>query len=541
MEVAPGLYGGADGKVAHQYSSSYGHAIDNGESSAPNSSQYLGGTGSSVGVISEHEGHPMENVTISPSAPEGKGAQGIESPHGLGTSFADRESLMDLLDEGGSDTASMSGYSAYSGKRDDTEPVNYYVRLVKFYQRYNPEKLIRVEEFLAAYKGEEEQLFQILSEKYGPEPDPPTAAERDEIASDFGGTRGSSHQSSSQQGGRTLVPKIVSAQDGNTQNPTPFWPGSKAVSDTDLLSLLLAGTTSNKHLQSCYLGEVSHPKAAWNGLTYLAVEPVPDGLFLGHLWSGSLANNKALVFNGTTFDRCVLHCSEECQRNPNAPHERWRLTMYRRHIDVNGSPMSSSKVLYRTVWDCELLQTKPQLLQGNTTGSALPSGAAAAEGKSGKGGAVLAPSGTPARSGSSPSPETKAELKEKAIAKDSDSTPFFSFSFSKRRPPPPPQPVQPIAPLVKSTDKEKAGGSSPDSSSIGKGGAANETSLEPPQFRQPHQPQAISAVDTFVAHIQALEKRLCERLDRFESRLEHLEREVQTLREKDCHRQPGQQ
>jgi hypothetical protein len=51
--------------------------------------------------------------------------------------------------------------------------VDHYARLMRFYEKYNPEKLDSgaVEEALEKFKGQEDRLFQILTQKYGPEPD----------------------------------------------------------------------------------------------------------------------------------------------------------------------------------------------------------------------------------------------------------------------------------------------------------------------------------------------------------------------------------
>jgi hypothetical protein len=43
-------------------------------------------------------------------------------------------------------------------------------RLVRFYQRYNGEQLSTVDATLAKFGGREEELFQALVHKYGPEP-----------------------------------------------------------------------------------------------------------------------------------------------------------------------------------------------------------------------------------------------------------------------------------------------------------------------------------------------------------------------------------
>ena len=43
-------------------------------------------------------------------------------------------------------------------------------RLIAFYRCYNPDKLDQVTSMLIQYKGREEYLFDLLAEKYGPEP-----------------------------------------------------------------------------------------------------------------------------------------------------------------------------------------------------------------------------------------------------------------------------------------------------------------------------------------------------------------------------------
>eukprot|EP00759_Apiculatamorpha_spiralis_P031392 PhF_6_TR33027/c0_g4_i1/m.48686 len=48
--------------------------------------------------------------------------------------------------------------------------MNYEIRLTNFYKKYNPAKVSSVKETLHGYQGEEEQLFKMLVDKYGPEP-----------------------------------------------------------------------------------------------------------------------------------------------------------------------------------------------------------------------------------------------------------------------------------------------------------------------------------------------------------------------------------
>ena len=427
--------------------------------------------------------------------------EGEDTPQTYGqSSFAgDKESLMDLLDEVYSDTASMSGYSAYSARRDDTEPINYYIRLVKFYQRYNPEKLGRVEEFLGAYKGEEEQLFTILSDKYGPEPNPPSQAERDEIASDFGG--GHDLSSNLSIGSRTLVPKVVSPADGYTDCPTPYWPGTKAVRDTDLLELLLTGDTKNKHLSSCFLGMVkAHPKKLWNGLTYITRDVVKEAKFLGHQWSGSLANNKKLVYSATTFDRCVLHCSDDCvkEQTQTAKHERWRLTMYQLQTDASGSPIANPPVLYRTVWDPLLHGGTPRRLGGAT---------------------AAGPGAYDLDLGPGPGPVMDTP---RPMGGDKEGKQVFAVPTSKhgRRPPPPPQPKQPEqAKEAKEQARVRMN-------------LMESGSLQPPTSNTSTPPaqQSSTQLETFISHIQTLEARCMGQIEMHSEKVASLETSLDAVK-----------
>ena len=66
-----------------------------------------------------------------------------------------------------------------------------------------------------------------------------------------------------------------------------------------------------------------------------------DAAFLGHIWTGSLANNKTVVHDGVAFARTILQCTDDCQGR--GGHDRWRLSIYR----SDSIPLA----LYRTVWD----------------------------------------------------------------------------------------------------------------------------------------------------------------------------------------------
>jgi hypothetical protein len=250
---------------------------------------------------------------------------------------------------------SGAGYSAYSGHRCSDEP-NYHMRLVKFYQRYNPEKIPRVAEFLEAYRGEEEELFKTLTAKYGPEPEPSVISV---------GSRGETN-GSRQQIGVASVPKIVSKEEGNCDRETPYYPSQRTIMESDLCNLLATKKTNHPDLMPSYIGYLSeHPMVAWNGMTYITNVPVPideESRFLGHLWAGSLSNTKTIVHEKVAYTRTVFHCGESCSTSQFA-HERWRLTLIR----CDHTP----DTLYRVLWDpvlspaaaAELLKAAPNAVE----------------------------------------------------------------------------------------------------------------------------------------------------------------------------------
>lgn len=218
------------------------------------------------------------------------------------------------------DGASLSGYSA--GRADSiVENLNtiYYTRLIRFYERYNPEKIPRAEEFLNAYKGDEEQLFKVLCQKYGPEPDLPKYIDN----STANGPQDSPNSFHFMGAHVQPFPDKVLPVEGRTEVATPYWPLCKAVTDRDVLDLFVKQKTENTELRKCYIGFLSaHPLHAWNGMTYLSSCPLPQDAskpFLGHIWSGTLANNKTLLYKTDFFRRTVLHCTDECQRAPLPP------------------------------------------------------------------------------------------------------------------------------------------------------------------------------------------------------------------------------
>ena len=188
---------------------------------------------------------------------------------------------------------------------------DHYTRLIRFYERYNPEKIERAYEFLKAYKGDEEELFRLLTEKYGPEP------ERPQPPPDADGKGSEAGSMFHFVGPRVKLPERVSPVDGRTEMITPYWPAFRTLGDRDILDLFLSKRTDNKELKKCYIGFLDgHPQHAWNGMTYLSAAPLPKDphtLFLGHTWSGTLANNKTLIYRTGTFRRVVLHCTEDCQ------------------------------------------------------------------------------------------------------------------------------------------------------------------------------------------------------------------------------------
>lgn len=275
------------------------------------------------------KGH-SKSVTFHPETHDGANhASPVQANAGHDSMWESRESTSGhLAQDGGGDT-------------DDRIRRGYYARLYRFYEKYNPDKVHRVAEYLSSYRGEEEQLFAILVGKYGPEPE------------DYSAMKSTNSLFSSEadsvmhySGKRCRFPKKVAPHEGNTDCETPYWAGSSSlISERHLLSLLLHLETPNVELQKCYMGLFAqHPAEAWNGMTYVTrTEGIaePNTLFLGHVWVGTLGSGKIMIHEGRKFQRITLYCTEECQKQGN--HDRWRLSVYRSEVN--------SLLLLRTVWD----------------------------------------------------------------------------------------------------------------------------------------------------------------------------------------------
>jgi hypothetical protein len=398
-----------------------------------------------------------------------------------------------------SDVRDDDSLSGYSGQREDgaTAYTQYYNRLVKFYLAYNPEKLNRVEEFLKAYRGEEEQLFTLLKEKYGPEPDPPR---RNSVysASDIGGPR-------------ALVPHEVPAEAGYTDTTTHYWPASKTVNDRDLCDVLETLQCTNQDLSSTYLGVLKeHPARATNGMTYVSTTPVSaDGSrFLQHLWAGSLANNKILVHRGVQYHRTVLHCTEQCA-SIDSPHERWRLTMFRAEHTPN--------VLFRTIWDPEIQLDQPSFDEAANNNSFTRKGfqvqyatrrrpGSEAGGSSGAPPAV-APHplyGANSGGGGATSPLMRGGQPPLVMGPPNGSHGHFPGPGGHIDPGAPPPVMVTGGTLSGSFDGASSGGM-------------------PLNYQQPQQPMALAPLELLLGHMQSMEARLMSRLHSIEERLMNVE------------------
>ncbi|KAG5494533.1 hypothetical protein JIQ42_02141 [Leishmania sp. Namibia] len=251
--------------------------------------------------------------------------------------------ISQLSDPGWESRESNSGYAAQDGGDAANEGIrrDYYMRLYRFYKKYNPQKLCNVEKLLCECRGEEEQLFAILVGKYGPEPEEECSMWTTD--SEFS-SEGDSVMHYS--GKRSQFPKKVKPQEGNTDCVTPYWAGtSSLIGDRDLLALLQNLETPNAELQKCYMGVFAlHPTDCWNGMVYITREEgiaPADTPFLGHTWVGTLGSGKVLIHERKKFHRTTLYCTEECQKKGN--HERWRLSVYRGELNY--------LILLRTVWD----------------------------------------------------------------------------------------------------------------------------------------------------------------------------------------------
>jgi hypothetical protein len=82
-------------------------------------------------------------------------------------SYAGKEAQLfeALVKKYGPEPAAPSPPAATPGSSTD-----YKSRLTRFFEKYEPSKVSSVDEVLVRYKGKEQQLFEALSKKYGPEP-----------------------------------------------------------------------------------------------------------------------------------------------------------------------------------------------------------------------------------------------------------------------------------------------------------------------------------------------------------------------------------
>lgn len=315
-------------------------------------------------IATDVSGSPKSVSFVDPN--ERNSERRLSHAHGSGggdasSPIATVSVLSASTDYGWEDDASSSGYAGGGGGTEDEahaaegKPNLYLSRLIRFYEKYNREKLSRAEQFLIAYRGDEEQLFRVLVQKYGPEPPAPSVEHTSsssrsdtncsEARSDTGtggGAGGVMHYA----GRLGVLPKVVTAAQGCTSVDTPYWPGNNRIGDQDLLSLLRMLRTENEELAMWYVGVLAqHPSCCSNGMTYISRTPMPqssnDASFLGHVWTGSLANNKTVVHDGVAYARTILQCTEDCQSQ--GSHDRWRLSIYR----SDSIPLA----LYRTVWD----------------------------------------------------------------------------------------------------------------------------------------------------------------------------------------------
>ncbi|SCU68238.1 uncharacterized protein TEOVI_000795900 [Trypanosoma equiperdum] len=234
---------------------------------------------------------------------------------------------------------SNSGYAHEKQSGVDGDAcTRYYQRLHRFYEQYNPKNLSRISEYLAAYKGKEEQLMAILVGKYGPEPvdrGPQTnlsCCSGDDSVMHFSGKR-------------YRIPTVVTPQQGNTDCETPYWGNSPLIGERDILGLLSSLETANVELQKCYIGpSAQHPTSSWNGMTYVTRAEIftpNEETFLGHKWTFTLGSKKVLVHEGSAYHRATFFCTDECQYR--GRHERWRLCVYTSSVD--------SLYLVRVIWD----------------------------------------------------------------------------------------------------------------------------------------------------------------------------------------------
>eukprot|EP00759_Apiculatamorpha_spiralis_P025199 PhF_6_TR28268/c0_g1_i1/m.41828 len=255
------------------------------------------------------------------------------------------------------DDTNSSIYSALGNldiDDDGTQSVEYLshrTRLIRFYEKYNPEKLSRVDEFLNAYRGDEERLFTILVGKYGPEP--------------MVSSRSTPHTPTLY---RRPTPTHVPPDVGNTNGVTPYWPNVSTITDVDFAEVLLSGVTNNSVLKPYVDHNVykEFPMTVSNGVVLRVQCPVPQSgsVIGGHTWArNSITKTVTHPQSNTVLTRVTFTCKCGTSRRE---HERWRMVMYAPADSLFMDSKDDKGIkLFRFFWDPP---------RGGVTGSVASSG-----------------------------------------------------------------------------------------------------------------------------------------------------------------------
>lgn len=138
------------------------------------------------------------------------------------------------------------------------EPWTTEERLTAFYEKYAPEKLDSVPEFVVKYAGKEDKLFQALEKKYGPEPEDPYYADSDDDENDEEGDaqpaagrnkrRGAHAKKSEVQDIRVVIQKVSQRKRRHVTIVTGMEtvPGVKLKDVSKIFSKKFAGSSSVK-------------------------------------------------------------------------------------------------------------------------------------------------------------------------------------------------------------------------------------------------------------------------------------------------------
>ena len=93
-------------------------------------------------------------------------------------------------------------------------------RLTRFYEKYNPEKITMVPQALAKFQGKEDEMFEILVKKYGPEPEVAAGAVKDDVTKETSQSPKTGKEKKKAAGAEEEVDLSISESESEASNMT---------------------------------------------------------------------------------------------------------------------------------------------------------------------------------------------------------------------------------------------------------------------------------------------------------------------------------